>query len=516
MPVGWFVRHGVTQAGGVKLETTGLFETRLLCFSGICTMMDNLMIRQRGVLSVGYGFPRALIGLFVLMGAAVVGSAAVGDERGEPKPNVMLVMLDDSGWTDFGCYGSDIQTPNIDGLAKAGMRFTDCHAAAPNCSPSRVGMLTGRMPTRVGVYSYLPANHPMHLPDEEITIAEILKAEGYATGHFGKWHVSNLESDQPQPVDQGFEHSLGTDNNAEPSHHNPTNFVRNGKAVGEVKGYSCQIVVDEANRWLESVPADQPFFSCVWFHEPHNKIASPPELIKKYEKLDPNLSRKQATYYANIENVDLAVGRLLKKLDDLGQADNTFVFLTSDNGGLNPWSNQGLRGKKSFVYEGGQREPGILRWPGKVAAGTTSDVLVSHLDLLPTICQITGAATPLDRKLDGVSWGALLAGQPLERETPLMWFFYRVAPAAAMRQGDWAIVGYLDDPIKKHTHPLSKPDMPMIKSAQLNRFELYNLKADPEQKVDLALEEPERLSRMRGEMTKLHREIVAEGRVWEF
>lgn len=463
--------------------------------------------------------------MLVLLGSIVIGAADASEpmwraDESKPtnpgKPNVILVMLDDSGWTDFGCFGSQVQTPNIDGLANEGLKFTDCHAAAPNCSPSRAGMLTGRMPTRIGMYSYIPPNHVMHLRDEEITIAEILKPHGYATGHFGKWHVSNLESDQPQPGDQGFDHSLGTDNNAEPSHHNPVNFVRNGKAIGEVEGYSCQIVVDEANRWLASVPDDKPVFSCVWFHEPHNKIASPPELIQKYEELFPKISKKQATYYANIENVDIAVGRLLKKLEDLGRAENTFLFLTSDNGGLNEWSNQGLRGKKSFVYEGGQREPGILRWPGKVKAGTSSDVTVSHLDLLPTICEITGARAPQDRKLDGTSWFPLLTGQPLVRQTPLMWFFYRVAPAAAMRKGDWVIIGYLDDPIKKHTHPLSKPDMPMIKSAQLNRFELYNLKTDQEQKFDRSATEPERMSAMRKQIIDLHREIVAEGHVWKF
>ena len=130
------------------------------------------------------------------------------------EPDVMLIMLDDSGYSDFGIYGSEIDTPNIDRLASEGMRFTDCHAAAPNCSPSRAGMLTGRMPTRIGMYSYIPPEHPMHLRDSEITIAEILKDQkNYATGHFGKWHLSQLEwdsSQQPQPTDQGFDHSLGT------------------------------------------------------------------------------------------------------------------------------------------------------------------------------------------------------------------------------------------------------------------------------------------------------------------
>lgn len=317
--------------------------------------------------------------------------------------------------------------------------------------------------------------------------------------------------------DQGFDVSFGTTNNAQPSHLDPVNFVRNKKPVGETKGYSCQIVVDEFCQWLDSLGADERFFSAVWFHEPHSKIASPPELVAKYEKR--GLPKRQATYYANIENVDLAVGRLMEKLKSAGRAENTFIFLTSDNGGLNNWSNQGLRGRKSFVYEGGQREPGILRWPaGEVEAGRVDDTLVSHLDLLPTVCEICDVAPPEDRKLDGVSLAPLLKkdGGEIVRERPLFWFFYRVKPAAAMRDGDWVILGYLDDPIEKHTHPLSAPDMPMIKSAPLHRFELYNLKDDLRQQHDLAKTHPERLAKMRRRMIEVHQEVVADGPIWTF
>ena len=214
---------------------------------------------------------------FVFVFASVLAHA---DER----PDIVIVMLDDSGYTDFGSYGSDIETSNLDAFASEGIRFTDCHAAAPNCSPSRAGMLTGCIPPRVGMYSYIPPSHPMHLLDEEVTVAEVLRKEGYATGHFGKWHLSNLENPkQPGPNDQGFDYSLGTSNNAQPSHENPVNFVRNGKAIGKVEGYSCQIVVDETLQWLDTVPEEQRLFACVWFHEPHARIASPADLIAKYE-----------------------------------------------------------------------------------------------------------------------------------------------------------------------------------------------------------------------------------------
>ncbi len=357
----------------------------------------------------------------------------------------------------------------------------------------------------------------MHLRAEEITIAEVLKEKGYATAHFGKWHLSDLENtEQPAPNQQGFDHSLGTSNNAQPSHKDPVNFIRNGQAVGKVSGYACQIVIDEFTQWFEKVPEDQPFFGLVWFHEPHSRIASPPELVSYYQKQDPALTKKEATYYANIANVDLAVGRLLKALKASGKAENTVVFLTSDNGGVNAHSNQGLRGRKSFVYEGGQREPGILRWPAKIKPDQVSDTTISSLDLFPTVCEIVGTPLPKDRKIDGTSLLPHLLGKgPLKRETPLFWYFYRVQPAAALRDGDHIILGYLDDPIKKHTHALTEPDMPMIKSAPLKSFELYDLKTDLAQEHDLSHAQPKRLRSMKEKLIALHRDVVADGPVWD-
>ncbi len=446
---------------------------------------------------------------------AVVVFLAQSSVRADQKPNFLLIMLDDSGWTDFGSYGSKIQTPNIDKLWAEGIKFTDCHAPAPNCSPTRAGFLTGRMPSRIGVYSYIPPGHPMHLRSEEITIAEVLKKKGYHTGHFGKWHLSQLEDPkQPHPNDQGFDHSLGTTNNAQPSHLNPVNFVRNKKKVGKVEGYSCQIVADEFTSWMKKVPEKEPFLGVVWFHEPHSKIASPENLVLHYMRQ--GYKKKQAKYFANIHNVDLAVGKILKQLEQSGRSENTFLFLTSDNGGVNAFSNQGLRGKKSFVYEGGHREPGLLRWPGKIKTGWTSEATVSHLDLFPTICEIVGAQLPEGRKYDGVSLlSHITKGTPLKREKPLFWFFYRVKPSAALRVGDWKLVGYLEDPKHKHTHPLTAPDMPFIKSAKLVRFELYNLKKDRAETQDVKEKNPEQFEAMKKQMISLHQEVVSEGPTWD-
>lgn len=436
----------------------------------------------------------------------------------QAKPNILLILLDDSGWTDLGCYGSRIDTPNIDRLASQGMRFTDCHSAAPNCSPSRVGLLTGRTPSRTGVYSYLPPDHVMHLPESEITVAELLKQRGYATGHFGKWHVTNLDSDQPQPKDHGFDHSLGTDNNASPSHKDPVNFIRNGKAVGKMEGYSCQIVVDETMGWLaerERGDDEQPWLACVWFHEPHTPIASPADLVRKYQEKFPKLSRKHATYYANIENVDRAVGRLLKGLDEAGETGDTFVFLTSDNGPLNEFSKVGLRGRKSHVWEGGHRVPGIFRWPGRIEAGTTNKTPISGVDFLPTVCDVAGVEAPGDRILDGTSILPLLRGGAFERKRPLFWFFYRVEPAAALRDGDWLIVAQMDDNKRRKTHPLTAPDMPAIKRDGLTGFELYNLKRDLAQTSELGGIEVKQFNRLKERLIAYHKEVVEEGVYWE-
>lgn len=440
----------------------------------------------------------------------------------DKNPNILLVMLDDSGWTDFGCYGSEIETPNIDQAALEGMRFTDCHSAAPNCSPSRAGLLTGRTPSRVGMYSYRPPNHPMHLRDEEVTIAEILRQKGYYTGHFGKWHLSTLlDESQASPTDQGFVHTLGTDNNASPNHLNPVNFVRNGVRVPETEGYSCQIVVDEAIGWMHEIAAGEkdsaPFFACVWYHEPHTPIASPPELIEKYQTKFPKLSKKDAAYYANIENVDIATGRLLDKIKQLGIDDDTFVFITSDNGGLNNYSNQGLRGKKSNLWEGGHRVPGIFRWPGKIPAGSECHVPVSGVDLLPTICDFTGTELPAGQKLDGTSITSLLTGRSTEfkRSVPLYWFFYRLNPSIAIRQGRWSLIADTNDAKRPKTHGLIQADMPFIESSRPEKFMLFDLSIDLAQQNDVSKQYPEVFDQLKKTAIQLHSNVMDEGPAWE-
>ncbi len=436
------------------------------------------------------------------------------------RPGFLMILLDDAGWTDFGCYGSRIRTPNIDRLAAEGIRLTDCHAAAPNCSPSRAGLLTGRIPPRTGIYSYRPVGHVMHLRDEELTVAELLRTAGYRTGHFGKWHLSQLGSDQPQPSDQGFDYSLGTSHNSAPSHLNPVNFVRNGEPVGVLKGYSCQLVADEAIGWLKHAAAQQskqPFFACIWFHEPHTPIAAPPQLVREYQQLYPELSRKQAAYHACIENVDLAIGRLLETLDMLDLSDNTVVFVTSDNGPLNDFSCHGLRGRKSHVWDGGHRVPGIFRWPGRIVPGTECSVPVSGIDYLPTVCEITGVPLPNDRTIDGTSLLPLLEGRPdaFQRNQPLYWFFYRLNPALALRDGDWSLIATTNDATRPKTHALIRDDMQPIRSSEPVAFRLYNIRTDQAQQHDLASRHPQVTSSLADELRRIHQSVVSEGVEWD-
>ena len=322
---------------------------------------------------------------------------------------------------------------------------------------------------------------------------------------------------QAAPNDQGFDYSLGTDNNASPNHLNPVNYVRNGKEVGKIEGYSCQIVVDETIQWMNRIEADKnPFFACVWYHEPHTPIASPEELVKKYQAKYPKLSRKEATYYANIENVDIATGRLMTHLKKIGIDDNTMVMITSDNGGLHKFSNGDLRGKKSNVWEGGHRVPGIFRWPGKIPAGQKSDVPVSGVDFLPTVCELTETELP-KVKIDGTSIVDLLIGktESLKRERPLYWFFYRMNPGLTLREGRWALVAETNDSQRPKTHPLIAEDMQFIKNSEPVKFMLYDLKKERSQKTDVSQQYPEVLDRLKKKMTEMHKDVLSESPVWQ-
>jgi arylsulfatase A-like enzyme len=386
------------------------------------------------------------------------------------QPNVLLVYVDDLGYGDLGGYGHPaIQTPNIDALAQEGMTFTNYYAPSALCSPSRAGVLTGRAPYRTGIKSWIPENSGVFLREEEITLAEVLKAEGYATALIGKWHLnSDLGSkNEPQPTDQGFDYFYGHNAFQIPTNRDPINIYRDRELLPKQEGFTAQLYVDEAIDWLERRDNGRPFFLFLGMAEPHTPIENPREYNELYsqytngpvvpipsglpevpvEKLTP---RGPGEYYANITFMDAQLGRLLQWLDRKNLADNTIVIFTSDNGPVtSDWlawyetnaygSTGGYRGRKHFLYEGGIKVPAIIRYPAMVEPGSTSDDLVVGTDLFVTLARLGGGTIPDDRPIDGIDVRAVLSGRELAHRT-VFWALDSVSDLEfVIRAGDWKL-----------------------------------------------------------------------------
>ena len=450
------------------------------------------------------------------------------------RPNVLLILCDDLGYGDLGCYGHPvIETPRLDALAAGGVRFTQFYSTSPVCSPSRAGLMTGRTPDRAGIYDWIPDGWPVHLRADEPTLPAALKAAGYDTCQAGKWHLNGAlagsgqagAGEQPQPGDFGIDHWFVTQNNAAPSHRDPVNFVRNGEPVGKLNGYSCNLVAAEAVRWLNDRPdPDVPFFANVWFHEPHLPIASPPELVERYRPH--SRTENEAEYFANVANVDRAVGTLLDALEERGLRENTVVIFTSDNGPEDGrryraaakanGSAGELRGMKLWLYEGGVRVPGIVSWQGTIEPREDATP-TGAIDLLPTLCALAGAAPP-DRPLDGADVSALwLGGTPPDRSVPLFWSYYRAlgGPVAAVRDGPYVLLGRRDSPAGGSGRNVNASWQAVIRSATLGRFELYDLARDQSQYQDLAADRPGVAERLSATLTDLHAEVRDEAEPWD-
>lgn len=457
----------------------------------------------------------------LVTGLPALGLPCAGAAAETSRPNIVLVLADDLGYGDLGCYGAaDVRTPHLDRFAAEGLRFTSCYAGHPNCSPSRTALMTGRTPTRVGVRNWIPQDAPVHVPRSEITVATLLRQAGYATCHTGKWHMNGQfnQPTQPQPNDHGFDHWFATQNNALPNHRHPDNFVRNARPVGQLTGYAAHLVVDEAIRWLaEERDNAKPFFLYVCFHEPHEPIATDPRYAQLYPSTDPSYS----AHHGNITQLDAAFGRLLQALDERGLRERSAVFFTSDNGpaitAQHPHGSAGpLREKKGSLYEGGIRVPGILRWPGRTAPGSVSDEPVCGMDFLPTVCAMTGIDPPRDRVLDGASFLPVLAGQPIVRATPLYWHFNAATstPKVALRVGDWKILATLDTAPTPRTNDITEAGERAFKEAELATFALYNLRHDIGETTDLAAQEPAKLAELQALLVKKYHEVRAASPVW--
>lgn len=435
--------------------------------------------------------------------ALLLGAAAPILTSAADRPNLILFLADDLGYGDLGCFGHPlIKTPNLDAFARQGVRLTQCYAGSAVCSPSRSALLTGRTPHRNGVYTWIAERGEVHLRTSEITLPTLLRQSGYTTCHSGKWHLNGLFNDpgQPQPNDHGYDWWFATQNNAAPTHENPSNFVRNGQPVGPLTGYSAPLVVEEAIAWLKGKrDTEKPFFLAVWTHEPHYPIKSDPKFKAQYPDLTDDV---QIEHHANVTQMDHAFGELMKALDEQKLADNTFVFFTSDNGpegdGIKSpgrGSSGGLRGRKRDLHEGGIRVPGLARWPGKIAPGSTCETPVIGSDVFPTMLGIAGLKAPAGRVIDGVDVLAALQGKAdrVERPQPLYWRLH-MAPNAqyAMRVDDWKILA----------------------DARLTEFELYNLKTDPQETTDLKDQETKRFADLRDQFLKHNAAVEAEGPDW--
>lgn len=428
--------------------------------------------------------------------------------RAGEKPNFIVYLTDDLGWGDLACYGHPvIQTPHLDQFAKEGVRFTQAYSSCGVCSPSRSSILTGRTPYRNGVWRWLPVGNQAHLRESEITIPELLAPLGYQSIHSGKWHLNGYfnSPEQPQPDDHGYDWWFATQNNAAPSHKDPVNFVRNGEEVGPLEGFSAPLCAEEASNWLKNErDPERPFFMTLWTHEPHLPIESDPEYMKLYDDIE-NPGIRQ--HHGNVTQLDKAFGDLMKTVDELGLRENTFVIFTSDNGPegsgkgnlAKPDSQQnrtwgstgGLRGRKRDSHEGGIRVPAIVRWPGKVEAGSVSDVPIIGSDIFSTILGIVDVPLPADRTIDGVDFRPALAGKDLDRPVPLFWRTH-IAPAAshaAMRIGEWKIVA----------------------DQKLENFQLYQIEEDWKEETDLASEKPEKLAEMKAKFIEVWEGVEAEG-----
>lgn len=451
-----------------------------------------------------------------------VSTSSLFAENQKTQPNFIVVLADDLGYGDLACYGHPhIRTPHLDRFASEGLKLTDCYAAAPNCSPSRTGLMTGRTPWRVGIHNWIPMLSPMHVKASEITVATLLRNAGYNTCHTGKWHLNgnfNLPG-QPQPNDHGFDHWFSIQNNALPNHKNPWNFVRNGIPVGPLEGYSADLVTDEAIDWLRRKrDQEKPFFMYVCYSEPHEPVASDERFTRQYSKFE---DPAQRAYYGNVTQMDAGFGRLMGELDSLGLADETFVFFTSDNGpavtGKHPYGSAGnLRAKKGHIWDGGIRVPGILRWPGKILPGTTSSEPVCGVDVLPTLCELAGIEKPKDRKIDGTSIAPLFTNKKIVRKTPLYWHFMRASSTVkvAMRKGDWKIVARIKGDPLKPSGAITEEEIGLNKTAELTGFELYNLTDEVNETTVMNEKEGSRFELMKSEIMALYHEVREESPVW--
>jgi arylsulfatase A-like enzyme len=445
------------------------------------------------------------------------------------RPNFVFFLVDDLGWADVGCFGSTFyETPHIDALCASGMKFTTGYAACPVCSPTRASIMTGKHPVRVDITDWIPGMRakPSHKPKfqhvhdrnnlalEEVTLAEVLKQNGYATFFAGKWHLGDKGH---WPTDQGFDFNIGGNSKGSPpgGYYAPwKNPTLQAKAKDE---YVTERLTEESLRFLDDQSSDKPFLLYLSYYNVHTPITPYRKRMEyfrqKAEKQfkgetpttvehDAKSTTRQdnAAYASMVAAVDESVGSVLTKLDELQLSDNTVVLFFSDNGGLctqnrtGPTSNLPLRSGKGWLYEGGVREPMIIRAPGVTQAGSVSHLPVVSMDFFPTILELAGLPSMPELHTDGISLVSLLAGRKTSQKGPsqeemlakrtLYWHYPHYhgstwTPGASLRDGDWKLIEFY----------------------HYGNVELYNLKNDPGERNDLSDSQPAKVQQL---LNKLH------------
>lgn len=406
------------------------------------------------------------------------------------RPNVLILLADDLGWHDVGYHGSEIRTPNIDRLASEGVRFERAYSF-PVCSPTRSGLMTGRSPMRLGVaYTVIRPWSSYGVPANERFMPQAFRDAGYQTAITGKWHLGHAEK-RFLPRARGFDHAYGHVNGAidyfTHEREGGLDWNRNGKSVRE-EGYSTFLLGAEAERFIKQRDRARPFFLYVPFNSPHAPLQAPPEYLDKYANIS---DRKRRSFAAMTDAMDSAIGRLLGTLKDEGIAENTLVLFFSDNGGPvgSGATNTPLRGAKGTCFEGGIRVPAVMRFPGRLKAGTTSQQALSMMDYFPTLTAACGVSPGNTLPLDGKNlWPAIENGKITKREDI---FFVHEAGGSirlAVHHGEWKLVR--EEPASGAPRNL-----------------LFRIDEDPSETKDLSAEQPklvQELSQRIADWRKLH------------
>ena len=427
-----------------------------------------------------------------ILTAAVSIVVSVGAASDQTRhPNIVMIVGDDMGYGDIGVHGSrDIPTPNLDALAKAGIRFTDAYVTGPHCSPTRAGLLTGRYQQRFGHEVNMGADAGPNggLPASETTMADRLKAAGYRTALLGKWHLGSAE--HLHPMSRGFDEFygfLGGEHSYFESSPNGANPLYDGRTRVEASGYLTDVLTDRAVAFIRREKS-RPFFLYLAYNAVHTPMHAPDKYLARFKDI-PDSQRR--TYAAMMSAMDDGIGRTLEALRAEGLDDNTLVFFFSDNGGptmpgttINGSSNGPLRGSKRQTWEGGIRVPFIIRWTGRLPAGKVDPRPIIQLDVLPTALAAAGVEPKPEWKLDGVNLLPYLTGN--SRQAPHEALYWRLFAHMAIRKGPWKLVKTMDGPLL--FADTSQPD--------LSGVQLFNVTEDIGETRDLAAIHPDKVKEL--------------------